>query len=32
MEIIDSHQHYWKTSRTDYGWLIEPKRIFSQFV
>ncbi len=21
MELIDAHQHFWKTSRTDYGWL-----------
>jgi len=30
---IDSHQHYWKTSRTDYGWLQSSKgRIYADYM
>ncbi|MBP1993901.1 amidohydrolase family protein [Paenibacillus eucommiae] len=31
--IIDSHQHYWKISRTDYGWLKpEVGRIYRDYL
>jgi L-fuconolactonase len=33
MYIIDAHQHYWKLSRTDYGWLKpEVGRIYADFL